>query len=123
MSASFGKSARIAALNDALRARLGVPTFGTPQVPGKFVMTRGIMALSPAHQIELWFRVRDYAAFTDENDPYGEHDFGSLELVAGTRIFWKIDYFADNDCEFGAENPDDPATSFRVLTIMLAQEW
>ena len=33
-------------------------------------------------------RVRALVAFTPDNDPYGEHDFGSFEY-AGKKIFWK----------------------------------
>ncbi|WP_257187520.1 MULTISPECIES: DUF3768 domain-containing protein [Bradyrhizobium] len=28
---------------------------------------------------------------TEENDPHGEHGFGSFDLV-GQKVFWKIDY-------------------------------
>jgi Protein of unknown function (DUF3768) len=44
--------------------------------------------------------------FNTNNDPYGEHDFGSFEL-AGEKFFWKIDYY-DSLCEFGSEDPGDP---------------
>ncbi|SPF51049.1 conserved hypothetical protein [Candidatus Sulfopaludibacter sp. SbA4] len=41
----------------------------------------------------------------------------------GERVFWKIDYFADEAMEYGSEHPDDPTWSYRVLTIMLAAEY
>jgi Protein of unknown function (DUF3768) len=34
-------------------------------------------------------RVRHFTEFTKDNDPYGEHDFGSFEL-AGIDYFFKI---------------------------------
>ena len=32
-------------------------------------------------------------------------------------------YEADSDFRYGAETPDNPATTMRVLTIMLARDW
>ena len=52
---------------------------------------------------------------------YGEHDFGSFTLH-GHKLFWKSDYY-DTVCEFGSEDPADPAKTTRVLTIMLADEY
>src|SRR5258708_31094655 len=43
--------------------------------------------------------------------------------IVGERIFWKIDYYADEAMEFGADEPADPNRSFRVMTIMLAAEY
>ena len=63
--------------------------------------------------------VRAFADFTPGNDPYGEHDFGALD-VDDLRINFKIDYYADAAMEFGAE---DPLDSYRVLTIMLASDY
>ncbi len=48
-------------------------------------------------------RVATFSDFTEENDPHGEHDFGSFE-VAGRKFFWKIDYY-DAAMEFGSEDP------------------
>ncbi len=62
-----------------------------------------------------------FSDFTPENDPHGEHDFGSF-AVAGRKFFFKIDYF-DAAMEFGSEDPADPAKTTRVLTIMLAEEY
>ena len=33
-----------------------------------------------------------YDEFTEDNDPYKEHEFGKC-TVEGTDIFWKIDYY------------------------------
>lgn len=114
---------RIAVLNDRFRARCGVPHFGEPAVPGTFVMTAGIAALAPELQIEAWFRVRDFAEFSEDNDPHGERDFGAFELAGVGKLFWKIDYYADAQMLWGSEGPADPKRSYRVLTIMLAEEY
>lgn len=121
MSAS-PHSKRIAELNDQLRARAGVPLFGTG-VPGKILMTRGIADLPPLVQLEVWSGVKRFDRFTEDNDPYGEHDFGALDIAGAGKVFWKIDYFADAACRFGSEDPADPKKSYRVLAVMLASEY
>ena len=72
-------SAKIAALNDEHRRSMQGCT-----------VTKGIVAMGSAAN-EVFVGVRDYADFNENNDPYGEHDFGSLK-VARQRVFWKIDY-------------------------------
>ena len=67
-------SAKIAALNDEHRRSMQGCT-----------VTKGIVAMGSAAN-EVFVGVRDYAAFTEDNDPYGEHDFGSL-VVAGDEGF------------------------------------
>jgi hypothetical protein len=87
---------------------------------GKRLMTAGI-ALPPEDQAAILGKVIALDAFTDDNDPHGEHDFGAFDHV-GRRVFWKIDYY-DQSLEFGSEDPPDPARTTRVLTIMLAEEY
>jgi Protein of unknown function (DUF3768) len=103
---------KIALLNDSLRR-----TF----TGGKVVMTDGAAAL-PEHDLaQLLERVRSFDAFTTDNDPHGEHDFGTVEF-AGTTYFFKVDYYAP-DMDGGSEDPADPAKTTRVLTIMRADEY
>jgi len=111
----------LAALNDAFRSQLGVPSFGV-SVPGRYVFTAGIEALSPEAQIDLWQKVREFDTFTEDNDPYGEHDFGSIDHPEAGRVFWKIDYY-DPTYTKGSENPCDLTRTARVLTVMLASEY
>jgi hypothetical protein len=67
--------------------------------------------------------VGGFEIFEPENDPSGWHDFGAVD-IRGEKIFWKIDlYEADSDFRYGAEAPDNPATTMRVLTIMMASDW
>ncbi|MFC7662021.1 DUF3768 domain-containing protein [Methylorubrum suomiense] len=65
--------------------------------------------------------MREFSAFTPDNDPHGEHDFGSVEHK-GTRYFWKIDYY---DLQLAMHSPDaaNPAVTVRVLTLMRADEY
>ena len=103
---------RIAQLNDALRTNL---------CGGRVCLTRGIAALPPSVQESIVARVRAFDDFTPDNDPYGEHDFGSFQHRAWT-IFWKIDYY-DLLLKYGSDDPSDPARTRRVLTVMLADEY
>lgn len=112
----------IARQNDAFRATLQMPTFGPQELKGSLLITPGISALAPITQIEVMAAVRSFDAFTADNDPYGEHDFGSIEQPGAGRIFWKIDYY-DRSLEGGSPDPSDPALTHRVLTIMLTSEY
>jgi hypothetical protein len=117
------KQKRIAELNDQLRARIQMLVFGDTFPPGAVYLTQGVASLGPEAQIIACAMVRNFSGFTADNDPYGEHDFGAFSLPGDQRLFWKIDYYADAECEYGSEDPSDPAKSYRVLTIMLAEEY
>jgi hypothetical protein len=120
---SEDKAKQIAEQNDLFRLNFFVPSFGPRPVPGHVVCTRGISALPPETQINIWAGVSSFNDFT-EDDIYGEHDFGVFRMEGvPEKIFWKIDYYADNSCTFGSEDTSDPAQCFRVLTIMLASEY
>ena len=109
-------ASRIAALNDAMR-RAG------PQGPGgnRWMMTSGVMALGAAAAVAASQAVMRFDGFTPDNDPYGEHDFGSLQ-IAGERLFWKIDYY-DLELAYGSPDAANPEVTTRVLTILLADEY
>jgi len=104
---------RIAELNDLCRK--------APGVAGRLFQTSGIDALPPADQSAIREKVETFDAFTPDNDPHGERDFGAFEHN-GQRIFWKIDYY-DRTLTRGSEDPSDPSQTVRVLTIMLASEY
>lgn len=111
--------ALIAAQNDTFRAAL--PFGGTTKIQGRYVRTAGVAALGLEFEVLLQLEVAGFADFTEENDPYGDHSFGAVDLL-GQRVFWKIDLY-DESYEYGAETPEDPVTTRRVLTLMLASEY
>jgi hypothetical protein len=105
---------RIRELNDAFRKTLD-PTLG------RMMLTVGVNVL-PSDVCAMAIRtVATFDAFDADNDPHGEHDFGSFDL-AGDKFFWKIDYY-DRNFEFGSDDPADTAKTNRVLTLMLAAEY
>ena len=83
--------------------------------------TVGIDRLPLADQSAVREKVETFSAFTPDNDPYGERDFGAFEHD-GQKILWKIDYY-DGTMTKGSEDPSDPKQTVRVLTIMLASEY
>jgi hypothetical protein len=109
---------RIAELNDLCRK--------APGVAGKMFITQGIIALPLSDQSAIREKVETFDAFTPDNDPHREHDFGNFEHQ-GHKIFWKIDYYDratfGTGRDMGSEDPSDPAKTLRVLTIMLASEY
>lgn len=94
-----------AADNDRLRQ--SIPSVSPPNL---LLMTCGVAALPESDVAQILAKVRDFSEFSEGNDPYGEHDFGSFNQN-GNKILWKID-----DCA-GEEGYN------LVLTILLAEEY
>ena len=105
---------RIRELNDAFRKTLD-PTLG------RVTLTAGVDALPSEARAMAIRKVATFDSFDADNDPHGEHDFGSFDL-AGDKFFWKIDYY-DPTLEFGSDDPADPSKTTRILTLMLAAEY
>ena len=124
--AVLSRAERIARLNDLARRAMGAACM--------VVATEGIRALPEADQSRLREMVETFDAFTPDNDPYGERDFGAIwqgvdgvwsalpPVDVAVTVFWKIDAY-DRELRFGSEDPADPAVTRRVLTIMLASEY
>ena len=107
------KTDRIRALNDNFRR-----TF----VGGAVMITVGVEAMPAGQRKSLLAKVRAFDAFTEDNDPHGEHDFGAVD-EGGVRCFWKIDYYDRRDMTMHSPDAADPAVTARVLTVMLAEEY
>ena len=101
------------------------------------VQTTGITSLPLKDQSATRQKVETFDAFTPDNDPHGERDFGCIYQLAGgrwttarprlrederERVFWKLDYY-DRAMRFASEDAADPARTRRVLTIMLSDEY
>ncbi|MEM6820336.1 MAG: DUF3768 domain-containing protein [Verrucomicrobiota bacterium] len=88
---------------------------------GDIFTTSGVASLGLEANLELMEMVRTFTDFHPNNDPYGEHDFGSFEFNC-QKFYWKIDYY-DHELREGSPDPANPACTRRVLTIMLAEEY
>lgn len=101
------RAAKIARLNDRFRG-----------MAVDVIVTKGVM--HGVHDvIGLVKAIERFDAFTPDNDPHGEHDFGSLNWYGAT-VFWKIDYY-EGEYQYWC----DPLSSDckRVMTVMLAEEY
>ena len=105
---------RIRELNDLFR------THGLGR--GTVLVTNGIQAAGAEFALAAINAVRSFDAFNDDNDPWGEHDFGAVE-VSAEKVFFKFDYYASERLDAGSENPANERDTYRVLTIMLAGEY
>ena len=88
---------------------------------GKILLTCGVQALDPVLVQEILLAVQQFDQFDSANDPYNEHDFGTLSL-GRQRLCWKIDYY-DKSMQFGSSDPSDEDQTVRVLTVMLTSEY
>ena len=79
------KTARVRALNDALRQHL---------TGGRAVITPGVAALGQAAVARIVKTIAVFDDFCQANDPYGEHDFGAFE-AEGRTIFFKVDLYEE----------------------------
>ena len=106
------RTLKIRKLNDQLR---------TTGMGGRIVVTQGIQALPENTLDRVLPTISQFSDFTDDNDPYEEHDFGAV-TIDGHKIFWKIDYY-DESYQYASPDPTDPNLTCRVMTIMLAEEY
>lgn len=106
-------SQKVRELNDRFRT--------TAQGNGSMMITSGLQNKGAAFIVAAVNAVRAFDTFSEDNDPWGEHDFGAVE-IEGEKVFWKIDYY-DPTLTAGSENPANEALTHRVLTIMLPSEY
>ncbi len=113
----------IAAQNDDFRKSQCLGTPASLPLRGRTVATHALQAKGTEFIKAAVQTVGMFDSFEPDNDPDGYHDFGAFD-VADERLFFKIDLFeAGSQYRWGAEQPDDPDTTVRVLTIMLASDW
>jgi hypothetical protein len=117
---------RIARLNDRARQAMGLCCIA--------VATQGFRTLPVTDQSRVRELIETFDAFTPDNDPHGERDFGAIYQTGDSQwtttrpaevqetVFWKIDNY-DPSLEWASEDPANPAITRRILTIMLAHEY
>lgn len=113
----------VAAQNDAFRK--GACGLGPRPArdAGIVVCTHALSARDPAFLAKARRAIGEIDTFDPENDPDGFHDFGAV-CVDGQKVWFKLDlYERGSEFRFGAETPDDPARTVRVMTLMLPSDW
>lgn len=111
------RTQRIRALNDQFHT--GMPQ--QIQHLGRRLLTASVWQLGAVACFEIMLSVRAFNEFGSDNDPWGEHDFGSFDYKGHT-IFWKIDYF-DKAEQMASPDPADPAVTTHLLTVLLASDY
>ena len=95
-----------AEFNDNMRQALGIGCM--------LVQTQSVCALSDEDQSRLREAVETFDDFNEDNDPYGEHDFGKI-VQDGVNYFWKIDDYGPEYIEYAPRR--------YILTLMRADEY
>ena len=92
----------IRALNDAFRQSFE---------GGHVALSAAVADLPAAAIAEIIKAVRAFDRFDADNDPHGEHDFGSLD-VDGERVSWKIDDY-DRSLRWHSPAANNPGVDLR----------
>ena len=109
--AKKARQERIRQLNDNLRCKAR---------GGKVMVTQGITQLAKGTLPKIVNAIGAFNDFTEANDPYGEHDYGTV-TVEGIKVYWKIDYY-DRQLQYGSPDAANPDVTTRVMTIYLPSE-
>jgi hypothetical protein len=111
--------ARIRELNDTLRMCRDPIT--ALAMNSSIIFTRTVVMLGEAFVNHAFNAVAAFDEFTPDNDPHGEHDMAFLD-VDGEHIFFKVDYY-DREMRNHSDDPSNPESTRRVLTIGLASDY
>ncbi len=106
----------IAKTNDMYRQSIGFVKMRNFEI----VVTQGVVETFDSFD-DVLTEIREFDNFTPDNDPFGEHDFGKI-VVDGHKMYWKIDYF-DLDRQFHSPDKYSVDLTFRVMTVMLREEY
>ncbi|MDU9006886.1 DUF3768 domain-containing protein [Sedimentitalea todarodis] len=119
------QAASIAAQNDLFRKALidpiAVYEMQGKGIQGQVLITPGVSSEGAAFQAAALAAVATDMRFTEDNDPHGDHTFGTV-MVGDQKLFWKVDLY-DLDFKYGSERPFDPTVTQRALTIMCPSEY
>ena len=114
---------KVAKLNDKLRDQIfSKPNTSVNFIKDKIMLSKGVSEMPTQQQMYILNRVKNFKKFNIDNDPYGEHDFGSFVDEEDNKIFWKIDYY-DKTMKNGSNDPSNEELTTRVITIMKAEEY
>jgi len=95
---------------------------------GKVCFTQGVSGLETDVFQQVIKAIKTQSEFPAGNDPHKEHDFGVVQIEGQPKIYWKIDYFQDSRCDMPddeewGEDASDFLTAYRLMTVMLAEEY
>ena len=114
------KSTLIAQQNDEFRRHLGDPA--KTSIKGVVHLTRSVTSLPDHEQEELYADIAAFNLFREDNDSWGEHDYGRVTARSGD-FYFKIDYFENSDFEYGSPDASDLDCTYRVMTIAAVEDY
>lgn len=109
---------KIRSLNDRLRKVM-------PTTKDTILFVGDLSAEDVVIQTQVYSAVRAFDAFTEDNDPHGEHDCASLtvEINGEPRAcMFKIDYY-DQAMQFHSPDASDQELTRRVMSILYAVDY
>ena len=113
------EAVKIAEQNDRFRA--GLTKGNASDLRGQVVVTSAVNAMGRDFVTAALMAVAGDSTFTPDNDPYGDHGFGTVTVLT-IRLFWKIDLY-DEELVYGSPALANPAVTRRVLTIMFPSDY
>ena len=113
------EAVKIAEQNDRFRA--GLTKGNASDLRGQVVVTSAVNAMGRDFVTAALMAVAGDSTFTPDNDPYGDHGFGSVTVLT-IKLFWKFDLY-DEELVYGSPAPANPAVTRRVLTIMFPSDY
>jgi hypothetical protein len=105
---------KIQQLNDRLRKTL-------PRTQDMILILGDLRNEDYPIQMRAYQLARAFDAFTEENDPHGEHDCASFQMH-NERVMFKIDYL-DQNLKFHSPDPADPDITRRVMSLFYARDY
>lgn len=109
---------KIRELNDKLRHNR------YPTAPGHkmIVLTGALAQMDGPLRTAAVINAAGFDAFSEDNNPQGEHDFGQLTILA-EQIMFKLDCYYDLDLKTSSEEPSNPEMTRRVMSLFLASDY
>jgi hypothetical protein len=112
-------TARSRELNDALRSCR--EPIAALIANGSIMLTQALAMRGEPFVSRALAAVAGFDEFSEDNDPWQEHDMAFLD-VDGARIFFKVDYY-DPEMRHLSADASNPEITRRVLTIGLASDY
>lgn len=95
-------------------------------VPGGVFLSEGMAHVRDddyRQYIRVVHAVMTFDDWNYGNDPWLEKDMAKVEIDGLEPFFFKIEYFEDEEMEWGCEDPADVSKCYRKMTILFCSEY
>ena len=86
-----------------------------------YSLSQAVQGLNEESLQQLLEQVKTFNEFSEDNDPWDEHDYGRIEFEGNTYL-WKIDYYNKNMTGHSPNSADDSVTR-RIICVMRSDEY